>query len=134
MVMPQRTKQQDFQQQFMLTLRFLGQTFNSIDELTAFLKDNTSFQLFDFQEKPEESIDRFKRVHEPFSYVIARIGSNPYSFPQKLGFKVAAEPIYRIGPPHFEATNERVSFGTLDGFRLYESPEKNYHLLTETKY
>ncbi len=131
MVFPERTKKDGFNQSFLLTLQYQGQSFESLDELAEFVKNERSkLNFFDFELRKVESLKTVTQVWTPFSYIISKQGSKRISNYERIGFKVDEEDIFRIGPPHFEFSTETACVGTRDGYRLYESPEKKYHLLT----
>ena len=132
-IMPKITPEQIFNRKFVFTLDYKGKTFSSIDELATFVKKNVP-HLSDneFFEGPVENVERIVQVHEPFNYIFSKRADAPTDFYKQIGFKIDIEPFYRIGPPHFEETTERLSFGATKGHRLYEGPEKKIHLLTYT--
>jgi hypothetical protein len=132
MVFADTTKKQDYDNRFLFTKKYQGQTFSSLDEVEEFLKkEYPVLRFFDYKLIPQLR-DRSNIVLIPFSYIAAKQGSEKFSNLEFLGFKLDSESIFRMRAPHFEETQETVCFGKENGYRLYATHEKKLELLIHT--
>ncbi len=128
---PKISKKEQFENDFSLTHQLWGQKFDSLDDLTnALTTQIPNIKFFDYTINLQKS-DNNIFVHEPFSYIVAKIGSEKIDNIEPIGFIIDSEKKFRIGPPYLEEKFLPLAFGNTHGYVLYESSEKKYHLLTD---
>lgn len=126
MVEQKITAKELFEQDFLFTRKYQGQTCNSIDELMKILDiEYPQVKFVDYEFKSKKSDD----VFNPFSYVVAKFKSGIPASSERLGFKLDSENFIRIGSPYYEETQENAGVFKTGGFRLYESSKKEKLLL-----
>lgn len=123
---------QKFENSFLFTQNYRGKKFGSLDEVTNFIKKE--FPLLNFYEFEilAQKSNENNHISMPFGYIIAKQGSDRIYNIEYLGFKIDSDKIFILGPPYLEKSTELACAGTVDGYRLYDGPEKKLELLVHT--